>query len=157
MSKKKKIIIIVGSICLCLIILAQFIGVYIDGPSTAGGECSSIVFDKAFVKGADKIVVREGDEVITITDKSLVREIAAEFVVANRTDLCGYNGDRCLDIYNGNMLVRHVQFNACCNLAEIYEADAGHWIFPSYSKVGQVELSKESLQRINEIIDAHRE
>lgn len=152
--KKKRILIIAGCLCVILI-LSQFVAVSTAGAFTEGGGCFSVVFDKAFVLGADRIVIREGEKIVTITDKALVREIALEFVVANRTDLCGYHADKWMDIYNGDQLVRSIRWNACCELAEIYEADAAHWVFPSYSNIGQVELSREFRERLDQIIAAH--
>ena len=139
------------------IVASQFIAVNTDGITTnAGGGCIAVVFDKAAVMGADKIVVYDGDEVITITDKEDVREIAAEFVVANRTDLCGYRSGERMEIYNGGKLVRSIYWNECCELADIYEVDVAHWAFPSMSKIGQVELSQGALERINQIIEEYR-
>lgn len=151
--KKKRILIIAGCLCV-LLILSQFIGISTAGAFTAGGGCFSVVFDKALVLSADRIVIREGVKTVTITDKALVREIAAEFVVANRTDLCGYHADKWMEIYNGDLLVRSIHWNACCELAEIYEADAFHWVFPSHSNIGQVYLSREFRERLDQIIAA---
>lgn len=158
MSQEKKYRIIVGSICagliLLLILFVNFVAVSTEGAFTEGGGCFSVAFDKAVVMGADRIVIREGNEVVTITDAELVREIAAEFVVANRTDLCGYQADKWMEIYNGDRLVRSIRWNECCELVEIYEADVAHWVWPSGSGIGQVELSREFMARLDEIIES---
>ena len=154
MHRKKKL-----SICIVLIllvfVLSQFIAVSTAGATSVGGGCISVVFDKPFVLGADRILVYEGDKVITITDEALVRRISSAFVVANRTDLCGYHSDRRLVIYNGEQPVRTIQWNACCELAEIYEADAAHWVFPSTSGIGQVEMTDEFVEWLDEIIKSN--
>lgn len=159
MSRKKKFCMIISSVCVSLIlavvVLSQFVAVSTDVLSNVGGGTNSVVFDKAVVMSADRIVVREGEKVVTITDKALVREIASAFVVANRTDLCGYYDDKWMEIYNGDKLVRNIHWNAHDELAEVYEADGSHWVWPSSSKVGQVELSREFVERLNEIIQAH--
>ena len=142
---------------LVLLVLVFLIGTLFIGFNTdldGGGACFSVVFDKAAVMTADKIVVRDGGQVITITDKALVREIASEFVVANRTDLCGYYDDRWMEIYNGDTLVRNIHWNDHDDLAEVYSADLFHWIFPSTSKVGQVDLSREFVDRLEEILQS---
>ena len=158
MSKKKKRGIIIGSICTGLILLgllsSHFVAANFSGLAAVGGGTFSVVFDKAFVLSADKIVVRDGDDVITITDKALVREIAANFVVANRTDLCGYHDDKWMEIYNGDKLVRNIHWNAHDNLVEVYQPDALHWVWPSSSKIGQIELSREFVTRLNEILES---
>jgi hypothetical protein len=60
-----------------------------------------------------------------------------------------------LEIYNGQQLVRSIQWNACCELAEIYEAYAAHWLFPSTSGIGQVALTEEFMQWLDEIIKSN--
>ena len=162
MSDKRKKIIKPAVIILLVIALfvaaSQFIAVSIEGVTTnAGGGCIAVVFDKAAVMGADKIVAYIDDEVITISDNAAVREIAAEFVVANRSALCeSRSGDK-LEIYNGGRLIRTVYWSDCVdNLAHIYEEDALHWIFPE-GDIGQVELPREVYERIMQIIEEHRE
>lgn len=161
MTAGKKKLIMLTILCSCLIlfliIASQFIAVSIDGLLTnAGGGCIAVAFDKAAVMGADKIVAYVDDDVITITDEALVREVSSNFVVANRTALCeSRSGDK-LEIYNGGRLVRTVYWSDCAdNFAHIYEKDALHWIFPE-GDIGQVELSREVYQRIIQIIEDHR-
>lgn len=139
------------------IVASQFIAVNTDGITTnAGGGCIAVVFDKAAVMGADKIVAYKGDEIITITDEDLVREIASAFVVANRTALCESRSGEKLEIYNGSKLVRTVYWSDCIdNFAHIYEKDATHWIFPE-GDLGQVELPRNVYERINQIIEEYR-
>ena len=153
MSKKKKRGIIIGSICTGLILLVLLCSQFVAADFS---DIFSVVFDKAFVLGSDKIVVRDGDEVITITDKALVQEIAANFVVANRTGLCGYYDDKWMDIYNGDKLVRNIHWNAHDDLVEVYQADALHLVWPSSSKIGQIELSREFVTRLNEILESYK-
>lgn len=139
------------------VLVWQFVAVGLPDDDT-GGSCFSVVFDKAFVKGADRIVIYEGEEVITITDKAQVRQIADAFIVANCTDLCGYYSDLRMEIYNGSSLVREVRWNDHgYELARIYDADIAHWVFPSSEKYGQVSLSDETQELISEIIEQHRQ
>lgn len=162
MSDELKNILKAAGLILVIIALffaaSQFVAVNIDGITTnAGGGCIAVVFDKAAVMGADKLVAHSDGAVITITDQSLVREVASNFVVANRTALCeSRSGDK-LEIYNGGKLVRTVYWSDCVvNLAHIYEEDALHWIFPE-GDLGQVELPREVYERIKRIIEEHRE
>ncbi len=152
---QKKILFVCIILILLTFVLSHFIAVSTAGATSVGGGCISVVFDKHLVLGADRILIYEGDDLITITDEILVRRISSEFVVANRTDLCGYHSDRRLEIYNGNHLVRTIQWNACCELAEIYEADASHWLFPSTGGIGQVALSAEFMQWLDGIIESN--
>ena len=147
---------LVLAVALLLFVGSFFIGVSAD--TDVGGGCIAVAFDKAFVMGADKIVAYENGAVITITDKELVQEIASHFVVANRTDLCDSRSGNILEIYNGNHLVRTVYWNGCCeNSAEIYKADALHWLFPSGSQLGQLELPQDVYEQIKQIIYAQRD
>lgn len=153
--KWKKIIkpaVIISLIIALFVVSSQFIAVSTEGMFTEAGGCIAIVFDKAAVTGADKIVVYAGEGRATITDEALVKEIASNFVVANRTALCeSRSGDK-LEIYNGGNLVRTVYWSDCSdNFAHIYEEDALHWI-PGEGTLGQVELPEEVYNRINQII-----
>lgn len=140
---------------LLLFLLSPFVAVSTSGFTGVGGSCFSVVFDKHMVLGADRVLIYEGDDLITVTDETLVRRIASAFVVADRTDLCGYHSDRRLEIYNGQQLLRSVQWNACCELAEIYNADAAHWLFPSTGGIGQVALTEEFMQWLDALIESN--
>lgn len=117
------------------------------------GGCVAVVFDKHKVKNADRIVLRDGDTVITLTDPTLVRDLASEFVVANRSGLCGYYWDRWMEIYRGDRLVRNIHWNAHDDLVTAYEADAGHWVLFGGDK-GQIQLSDETIDTINALIES---
>ena len=120
------------------------------------GSCISVVFDKPFVKGADRIVIYENDQVITITDKDTVRQIAGLFTIANRTGLCEHTGDLRLEIYNGDRLVRKITENCDDGFYHIYDRDLLHWVFPSADKNGQLELSDEDQLWLMQIIDQNK-
>lgn len=155
MNRKKVLLVFLALGLLVFIILSQFVAVSTAGAISAGGGCISVVFDKHLVLGADRVLIYEGDHVITVTDETVVRRISSTFLVANRTDLCGSHSDRRLEIYNGDQIVRTIQWNACCELAEIYEADAAHWVFPSTGGIGQVEMTAEFVQWLDEIIESN--
>ena len=120
------------------------------------GSCICVVFDKPLVKGADRIVIYENDQVITITDKDTVRQIAGLFTVANRTGLCEHTGDLRLEIYNGDRLVRKITENCDDGFYHIYDRDLLHWVFPSADKNGQLELSDEDQLWLMQIIDQNK-
>ena len=120
------------------------------------GSCICVVFDKPLVKGADRIVIYENDQVITITDKDTVRQIAGLFTVANRTGLCEHTGDLRLEIYNGDRLVRKITENCDDGFYHIYDRDLLHWVFPSADKNGQLELSDEDQLWLMQIINQNK-
>lgn len=121
------------------------------------GSCISVVFDKPWVKGADRVIVyQDGQVVADISDREEVRQIADLFTVANRTDLCDYKSGWRMEIYNGDRLVRGVIENCCGGLYQIYERDLLHWVFPSECGTGQVELSHEEEQWLKEIIGRYK-
>ena len=146
---------------LCAILFAVVLVVILQANvavdnSGGGGGCVSVVFDKASVMGADRIVFRENGREITVTDAEIVSRIAAEFVVANKTALCDHT-DMQIDLYNGDALVRRVFWNESCALATIYDADATHWVIPFEGKTGQVELSREFIELIRQVMEAYGE
>lgn len=120
------------------------------------GGCISVVFDKPFVKGADRIVIYEKGQVITVTDKQTVRQMADLFVVANCTALCSPGNERRIEIYNGDRLVRDIRQNQCQSEYYIYECDLFHWVLPECSD-GEVGLSPEDEQWLNGIIAQYSE
>lgn len=121
------------------------------------GSCISVVFDKPWVKGADRVIVyQDGQVVADISDRGEVRQIADLFTVANRTDQCDYKSGWRMEIYNGNRLVREVIENCCGGLYMIYERDLLHWVFPSGCGAGQVELSADEEQILKQIIGRYK-
>ena len=120
------------------------------------GSCICVVFDKPLVKGADRIVIYENGQVITMTDQDTVRQIAGLFTVANRTGLCEHTGDLRLEIYNGDRLVRKITENCDDGFYHIYDRDLLHWVFPSADKNGQLELSDEDQLWLMQIIDQNK-
>ena len=137
------------------LIASQFIGFHNGIFDSAGGSCISIVFDKQAVLGADRIVYKVGDAEITITDPNTVRMIAEKFVVANRAGLCPSTDQKWMYIYNGDKLVRSLQWRACNEIVDIYEADSTHWLYPSECTVGQVEVSDEFLDYLDSLMGSN--
>lgn len=157
--KKKKLPIPAPVIEIGLVVLvALLIWIFVDASAKSyldnkSGGCISVVFDKPFVKGADRIVIYENGQCIAdISSKKTVRQIADLFTVANCTDLCDYKGGLKIEIYNGDRLVRLVEENCCGGLYLVYERDLLHWVLPSDSGAGQVELTQEENQRLLELI-----
>jgi hypothetical protein len=118
------------------------------------GSCISVVLDKPAIRNADRIVVYQDGQTITITDKQTVRQIAELFTVANQTGQCEDATGWRLEIYNGNRLVRKV--SEICAGYEIYDRDLLHWVFPSDAKTGQVVLSREEVQWLLETIEQYK-
>ena len=153
---KKRIL--VFAIVTALVLLSWiFVDVSVESIiRSEAGSCICVVFDKPLVKGADRIVIYENGQVITITDKDTVRQIAGLFTVANRTGLCEHTGDLRLEIYNGDRLVRKITENCDDGFYHIYDRDLLHWVFPSADKNGQLELSDEDQLWLMQIIDQNK-
>lgn len=141
-----------------VVVIALLIWIFVDVSVESilqdeAGSCISVIFDKPWVKGADRVLVYEnGQCVADISDKKAVRQIADLFVVANRTDLCDSQTGLKIEIYNGDRLVRQVEENCCGGLYQIYEQDLLHWVFPSEVCTGQVELTQDEHQRLLELL-----
>ena len=144
-----------------ILVIALLIWIFVDVSAESlvndkAGGCISVVFDKPFVKGADRIVVYEKDQVITITDKDTVHQIADLFVVANCTALCSPGRERRIEIYNGDRLVRNIRQTQCgSDMYYIYECDLFHWVFPEWSD-GEVGLTPEERQWLDGIIEQYK-
>lgn len=154
---KQKCKSLVFAIATALVLLGWvFIDVSVESViRNEAGSCISVVFDKPFVKGANRIVIYEGDRVITIEDKETVREIADLFVVANCTALCSPSTERRIEIYNGDWLVRKIFWTQCQSEYYIYECDLFHWVFPEFG-AGEVSLSSEDSQWLDGIIAQYK-
>lgn len=146
---------VVLSVFVVIVIASQFIGIHNGLFSNAGGDCIAVVFDKAAVMGADKIVYRNGNFEVTITDPDTVKKIASQFVVANRSGLCNAQDNRFMYIYNGDKLVRSLRWRCCEEIVDIYEEDATHWLLPTECHTGQVELSREFLEYLDTLIGSN--
>lgn len=140
-------------VLLCLI----FVDVSIEGIlEDKGGSCIAVVFDKPLVRGADRVVVYEYGQTITITDRDAVRQIAGLFTVANCTDLCNPGRERRIEIYNGNRLVREIRATLCgFDTYYIYDCDLFHWAIPSGCGSGEVYLDRQQQDRLDEIIEQY--
>ena len=147
-------VIIILSAAIIFFVASQFIGIHNGLFSSAGGSCIAVVFDKASVMGANKIVYKAEGKEITITDPEDVKKIASQFVVANRAGLCNSQDDRYMYIYNGDKLVRSLRWRCCEEIVDIYEEDAAHWLLPPECHTGQVELSREFLDYLDGLLSS---
>ena len=147
--------IIIFAILVALFIASQFVAIHNGLFSSVGGSCIAVVFDKASVMGADRIVYQVGSKEITITDPETVKEIASHFVVANRAGLCNAQDNRYMYIYNGDKLVRSLRWRCCEEIVDIYEKDATHWLLPAECHTGQVELSREFLDYLDTLFESN--
>lgn len=159
-NKRKRIpgwVIKTGIALLLALLLGCFVDVSIEGIlEDKAGSCIAVVLDKPWVRGADRVVVYEYGQAITITDKNTVRHIADLFTVANCTDLCNPGHDRRIEIYNGNRLVREIKATQCgCDTYYIYDCDLFHWAIPSGCGCGEVYLSQEQQHWLDGIIEQY--
>ena len=153
MTRNKKRILFAALIGCAIILIPLSLCCVACRITDEAGGCIAVVFDKQDVKNADRIVLRDGDTVITLAEPTLVRDLASEFVVANRSGLCGYYRDRWMEIYRGDRLVRNIHWNDHDDLVTAYEADAGHWVLFGGDK-GQIQLSDEIVDTINALIES---
>lgn len=149
------LVIIILSVLIANLIASQFIAFHNGLFDDEGGSCIAVVFDKHEVLGADRIVYKVGSKEVTVTDPETVRMIAEKFVVANRAGLCNSTDNKWMYIYNGDKLVRSLQWRACNEIVDIYETDSAHWLLPSECKTGQVELSDEFLSFLDSLIESN--
>lgn len=147
--------IIIFAILVALFITSQFVAIHNGLFSSVGGSCIAVVFDKASVMGADKVIYQVGEKEITITDRETVKEIASHFVVANRAGLCNAQDNRYMYIYNGDKLVRSLRWRCCEEIVDIYEKDVTHWLLPAECHTGQVELSREFLDYLDTLFESN--
>ena len=147
--------IIIFAILVALFITSQFVAIHNGLFSSVGGSCIAVVFDKASVMGADKVIYQVGEKEITITDPETIKEIASHFVVANRAGLCNAQDNRYMYIYNGDKLVRSLRWRCCEEIVDIYEKDATHWLLPAECHTGQVELSREFLDYLDTLFESN--
>ena len=152
---KIRAVVIILSLVAEVFVASRFIGIHNGLFSNAGGDCIAVVFDKAEVMGADRIVYQAGGREVTITDPEDVKKIASQFVVANRAGLCNAQDDRYMYIYNGEKLVRSLRWRCCEEIVDIYEEDAAHWLFPPECHTGQVELSKDFLNYLDSLLGSN--
>lgn len=144
------------------VVLALLIWIFVDVSiehiiKDKAGGCIAVVFDKPWVKGADRVLVHEDGQVITITDEEVVHQIADLFVVANCTALCSPGTERTIEIYNGDRLVRQIRQTQCgSDMYYIYECDLFHWILPEPYD-GEVELSPEERQWLDGLIESYQQ
>ena len=116
------------------------------------GECISIShFGKLELRGIDRVVVTRGSRQITITDQDLIGQVTDETRIATRVrSHCG-GPEYCdtphgwIDLYQGDSLVRSMEWHVCCDMVKVYEEDATHWLIPWWCKScgGYVYLSEE--------------
>ncbi len=155
MFKKKNRWLLILAVCVvaAALVVPHFVAVNFGLFDSTGGSCISVVFDKHSVVTADRIVYRVGEQEITITDPDTVQYIAKHFVVANRAGLCPAQENRWMYIYNGDKLVRSMRWRGCEEFVDIYQADITHWLLPSETKTGQVELSREFLDYLDALME----
>lgn len=124
------------------------------------GGCIAIVYDKAAMRAADKVVLCVGEKRYDITNVALVNRITEEVMVATHTCLRYAKTDRWIEIYHGETLVRRMQWATCADDTGVfvYQEDATHPIIHGYSKTepadGMIFPSKKLVEKLNAIIEA---
>lgn len=128
-------------------------------PFDAGG-CVAIVYDKAAMRAADRVVLSVGEDRYEITDADFVDEITEELMVASHTWLVyhEYETEQWIEIYAGETLVRRMIWagSASAKGVFIYFEDELHPIYQNYVSGyvddGQIRASDELVEKLNAII-----
>lgn len=115
--------------------------------------CVTVTFDTWVMKQADKVIIKADKKEITVTDKSLIRQIVKETTVATNGPV-GCANDRTIEVYKGDMMIRSMPWGTCCDSVKVYDADAAHWVLLTGTKdpSGFVSLSDELIARLNTLI-----
>ena len=149
---RKKIWIAASVLCVLLIagiVASQFVSVGMAGLSEAHGTIS-IAFDKRLLQSVDRMVITADGRTVEVTDRALLDAVVEETKVA--THLGGHSTTgRRIDLYAGDTLVRSMIWATCCDIVEVYGADASHWFFTAEGAKcgGSVYLSTELVQQLN--------
>ena len=128
-------------------------------PFDAGG-CIAIVYDKAAMRAADRVVLCVGEDRYEITDADFVDDITDELMVASRSGLRFAEIDRWIEIYDGDTLVRRILWAECTDAKGvfIYYEDKLHPVYQDehleYTEDGQIIPSDELVEKLNAIIAA---
>ena len=128
-------------------------------PFDAGG-CIAIVYDKAAMRAADRVVLCVGEDRYEITDADFVDDITDELMVASRSGLRFAEIDRWIEIYDGDTLVRRILWAECTDAKGvfIYYEDKLHPVYQDehleYTEDGQIIPSDELVEKLNAIIVA---
>lgn len=124
------------------------------------GGCIAIVYDKAAMRAADKVVLCVGENRYDIADVALVNRITEETMVATHTRLrYASSTDRWIEIYHGETLVRRMQWATCVDETGVfvYKEDSTHPIYsvnPTGPEDGMIFPSKKLVEKLNAIIAA---
>ena len=123
------------------------------------GGCIAIVYDKAAMRAADKVVLCVGENRYDITNVFLVHWITEETMAATRTGLRYHSHtDRWIEIYHGETLVRRMQWAECLDETGVfvYQEDSTHPIYSGYvgPEDGMIFPSKLLVEKLNAIIEA---
>lgn len=121
------------------------------------GGCIALVYDKAAMRAADKVVLCVGENRYDITDVFLVHWITEETMVATHTALRYVSStDRWIEIYRGETLVRRMQWADCVDETGVfvYQEDSAHPIYSGYvgPEEGMIFPSKRLAEKLNAII-----
>ncbi len=127
-------------------------------PFDSGG-CIAIVYDKAAMRAADKVVLCVGEDRYEITNLFWVHWITEETMVATHTCLrYSPTTDRWIEIYRGDTLVRRMQWATCVDETGVfvYQEDSTHQIYSGYTgpEEGMIFTSKILAEKLNAIIAA---
>lgn len=124
------------------------------------GGCIAIVYDKAAMRAADKVVLCVGEDRYEIANAFWVHWITEETMVATHTRLrYSPTTDRWIEIYRGETLVRRIQWATCVDETGVfvYKEDSTHPIYsvdPTGPEDGMIFPSKLLVEKLNAIIEA---
>lgn len=159
-TNKVRIVLCVLVLVVAAISVYHFSSVAIRCNLFDNGGCIAIVYDKASMRAADKVVLCVEENRYDITDVFLVHWITEATMVATHTNLRYHSHtDRWIEIYHGETLVRRMQWAECVDETGVfvYREDSTHPIYtldPAGSEGGMIFPSKKLVEKLNAIIDA---
>ncbi len=146
LSKKKLLILsCAGAAILLVVFLAVNVGFWCNE------DCISVAFDKAAMKKVDRAAVIVDGTEYPITDPWLIRQLADQTVVSTHTLLCNSQEGRWIELYDGDKLVRRMNWEQAHDGVIVYASDQTHWIFGE-AEYGQTYLTQEVLDALYEAI-----
>lgn len=152
-SKKKRFVWFIVIIAVTLLLVLNVdVRVKLNG----SGAGIFVTLDKLPMLLADRVVISTDDGRWEITDITLIRQITRETSCATEAYVCCFEeGDRWIEVYCGNTMVRRMRCEENGKGIMVYDAGPLHWIIPftgDAKPVGLVYLSEEAYGQLNNLV-----
>ena len=155
-KKYKKRLLIFTFILVLIICLTTFVQVSMNLFATEPfADCLSVAFfEKQKMASVDKIVVVMGDKEAVITDASIMKEVAEVTSLATHVGY-GCPSEAKIYAYDGEKLIRSMDWSITCNHIKVYESDWLHWLLnmDGWAKEGYVIMPVELESKIVSMVN----